>query len=95
VVIYRVTHPEDVIFRDELEQLARTRGIAMHYVVGSHREPGNEGLMSQQHILELIPDIAEREVYLCGPRAMMRTVEQHVLALGVEEDHIHADEFAF
>jgi predicted ferric reductase len=95
VVVYRVTDPSDVIFRDELERLSLKRGIRMHYIVGSREEPGNQDLLSEHHLLELVPDIAERDVYLCGPRGMMRSVESVLDVLGVPEDQIHSDEFAF
>ncbi len=94
VVIYRVTDPDDVIFRDELEDLARSRGITLHYVFGGRQERQRK-LLSDEHMLQLVPDIADRDVYLCGPRGMMRSVEEVLLRLGVPEERIHADEFAF
>jgi predicted ferric reductase len=95
VVIYRVAEPADVIFREELEHLAGAHGISLHYVLGHREESGNRDLLSEQHILELVPDIAERDVYLCGPRGMMRSVEESLDRLGVAEEQIHSDEFAF
>ncbi len=61
---------DDVVFRDELEQLAAERGIALHYVVGDHATPRGRDLLSPDHLRELVPDIAERDVYVCGPPAM-------------------------
>jgi predicted ferric reductase len=93
-LIYRVVREEDLIFRDELEALAQRRGIALHYVLGDHRTPGNERLMSAPHLRELLPDIAGREVYLCGPPAMMKILERNVRRAGVDAHHIHIDRFA-
>src|SRR5262249_57210336 len=36
VAIYRVLAPEDIVFADELEELRRTRGGSLHYVIGDH-----------------------------------------------------------
>jgi ferredoxin-NADP reductase len=94
-LIYRAVRQEDVIFRDELEQLARARGAALHYVVGEHGVPGNERLLSTDHLRALLPDLAEREVYLCGPRGMMRATEAAARRLGVPRARIHKDDFAF
>jgi ferredoxin-NADP reductase len=95
VLIYRVVHEDELIFRDELEALARERGITLHFVLGDHRVPGNERLMSADHLRELVPSIASREIYLCGPRALMRIVEKNVRQLGIPSRCIHKDEFAF
>ncbi len=37
------------------------------YVVGDHAAPGGELLLSPDHLHELVPDVAERDVYVCGP----------------------------
>lgn len=93
-LIYRATCQEDLIFRDELERLARTRGVVLHYVVGERRAPGNEHLLSANHLRTLLPDLAEREVYLCGPRGMMHATERAARRLGVPPARIHKDDFA-
>ena len=36
-VVYRALRPEDVILREELDELALRRGAEVHYVVGDHR----------------------------------------------------------
>jgi predicted ferric reductase len=94
-LIYRATREEDLIFRDELEALARERGITIHYIVGDRRVSGNEHLMSVQHLRELVPDILQREIYLCGPPAMMRAIRSQAERAGVPARHIHSDEFAY
>ena len=42
----------------------------LHYVVGDHATDEGARLLSPEHLRELVPDIAERDVYLCGPPAM-------------------------
>jgi predicted ferric reductase len=95
VLIYRVARKEDLIFREELERLASERGITIHYVVGDHRDPQHAHLMSGAHIRKLLPDIADREIYLCGPPAMMRSLERSVRQAGARPELIHIDQFAF
>jgi predicted ferric reductase len=93
-LIYRVVREGDLIFRGELEALARRRHIALHFVTGDHRTLGNEHLLSAAHLRTLLPDIARREVYLCGPPAMMKALERNVRRAGVDRRHIHVDRFA-
>lgn len=95
VLVYRAEHAGDLLFRDELEALARARGITIHYVLGDHRLPANAHLLSRAHLRGLIPDIARRDVYLCGPAGMIRSVGRALHGLGVPKAQIHIDEFAF
>ena len=94
VVIYRVIREEEAYLRHELDDLARKRGAAIHYVVGDHRDPANRQLMSAKHLKSLVPDLAQRDVYLCGPPAMMRMVEASVKRVGVPARSVHTDKFA-
>ncbi|MFN2629574.1 MAG: hypothetical protein ABR569_13200 [Gaiellaceae bacterium] len=94
IVLYRTVAAGDVIFRDELESLARERGIVVHFVVGDHASDEGRALLSPAHLRELVPDIAEREVYVCGPPAMTTATEQNVRRAHVPARFIHAERFA-
>ncbi len=95
VLLYRVLDEGDVVFRDELDELVRDRGIVVQYVMGSHRDPENQHLLSPAHLRSLIPDITERDVYVCGPPALSSLVERNVHAAGVPSKYIHSESFAF
>jgi predicted ferric reductase len=92
VVLYRVISGSELVFRDELEQLAADRGAALHYVVGDHR--GGRDLLSPSHLLRLVPDIAERDVFLCGPPGMIDAVRVNLRRAHVPRRHVHAERFA-
>jgi len=93
-LIYRVVREEDLVFRHELDALARARGLALFYVIGDHRGPEGAHRLSPEHLRELVPDIATREVYICGPPAMMRAAERNVRRAHVPPKHIHTERFA-
>jgi predicted ferric reductase len=93
-VLYRVVREEDVVFREELDALAQERGVAVEYVVGDHASPGGERLLSAEHLRELVPDVAEREVFLCGPPAMTHVIEKSVRGAGVPRAFVHVERFA-
>ena len=93
-VVYRVLREDEIVFRDELDRLADERGATIAYVVGDHAAPGGERLLSPEHLRELIPDIAEREVYLCGPPAMIAAIEKNVRRAGVAGRAVHIERFA-
>jgi len=92
-VVYRALQPEDVILRHELDEIAARRGAVVHYVRGDHR--GDASLLSPQHLQQLIPDIAERDVYLCGPPAMTEATRASLDRSGVSRRHIYTERFAF
>lgn len=95
-LIYRASSWEDVIFRDELDTLIKTRLWKVHYIVG----PRGRGEVPNQplgaiHLRGLVPDIAKRDVYVCGPDPMIAAVRRSVAKLGVPAAHIHSERFAF
>jgi len=94
VLVYRVAREDEILFREEFETLARERGVRVQFVIGDHRAPGNERLMTTEHLRELVPDLDTRDVYLCGPPAMMDAIEQNVEAAGVPPNYIHTERFA-
>jgi predicted ferric reductase len=93
-VVYRALGPDDVILRAELDELARRRGAEVHYVLGDHRAPGAGELLSPEHLCRLVPDIAARDVYVCGPPAMTEATRASHDRSGVSRRHIFTERFA-
>jgi predicted ferric reductase len=94
VVIYRVVAESDIVFAEELEQIARERGTTLRYVVGDHATEEGAQLLSPAHLRDLVPDLAERDVFVCGPPAMIAHVEASVRSAGVSRRHLHVERFA-
>ena len=94
IVVYRVVGEGDLIFREELERLAHERGITLLLVVGDHATREGRRLLSPRHLRELVPDIAERQVYVCGPPAMTELLERNVRRADVPPRFIHTEKFA-
>lgn len=94
VVIYRVLRHDDVVFRNELEPLARQRGIKLVFIPGDHATDEGTRLLTPAHLTELVPDIRDRDVYVCGPPAMTDALERNVRGAGVSRRHIHTERFA-
>jgi predicted ferric reductase len=87
-VIYRASRDDDVILRTELDELALRRGAELHYVIGS-------GGLSADDLRGLVPDIAARDVYVCGPPAMTSATRATLERSGVSGRHIYTERFAF
>jgi predicted ferric reductase len=93
-LVYRARGPEEVVFRDELDAIARVRGATVHYVVGRRGSPavGPEPL-GPDALLRYAPDVRDRDVYLCGPRSMMDATERSLRHVGVPGPQIHLERF--
>ena len=70
-VIHRVLADGDAVFRTSSPSSSPARHSTLHYVVGDHPPAEGQGLLSTAHLRELVPDLAERDVYLCGPPGMV------------------------
>jgi predicted ferric reductase len=94
VLVHRVLSEDDVVFAEELAALADERGLVVHHVVGDHASVEGRDLLSSVHLRELVPDIVERDVYLCGPPAMIAALRKSLRETGVSRRHLHVERFA-
>jgi len=102
-LIYRATRDADVAFRAELDDLALRRGARVFYVVGpriSYRKqtwlPESAAHLSESEaLLQLVPDLAEQDVYICGSEGWMDAVQEATLGAGVPASRIHCERFSW
>ena len=94
VVVYRVVTEGEFVFRGELDALAAERGATIHYVAGDHRGPSGRELLSPRHLLELVPDLTDRDVFVCGPPAMTEAVEHSLRRAKVPRRNVYTERFA-
>ena len=93
-LIYRVRDPREILFREEIEKIAAARGARLHYLVGRRDGPAGDQLDAAS-LERLVPDVRDRDVYLCGPAPMMQHVERSLRRLGLPPRQIHAERFAY
>jgi predicted ferric reductase len=93
-LLYRATSPGDVIFRDELEALVHARGATLHMLVGRREELPVDPL-GPTLLRQLVPDIRDRDVFVCGPEGMVDHVLASLGRLGVPTRQVHSERFAF
>jgi ferredoxin-NADP reductase len=94
-LVYRALADDDIVFRDELDHLAAERGLRLHYLVGDHRDASAAHLLTAAHLGEIVPDIRERDVFLCGPPGMVGAIRRTLQDARVPRQNIHLEEFAF
>lgn len=94
-VLYRVPTVNDAVLLNELQALARDRGAQLHLLTGRTGEgnPPNTPF-APRNLYALVPDIAERDVFVCGPPAMTDAVVESLRTLDVPRRQIHAERFS-
>jgi ferredoxin-NADP reductase len=88
LLVYRARSEEELVFRAELDAIARGRGARIAYVLG-----GDRTALSRPALLHNVPDLAERDVYMCGPRGLMTAVRQALLDAGLPVAQLHEERF--
>ena len=102
VFIYRVGSRDDLVLSDELVSLAASRGARVTAVVGHRQLSWDSWLpVEASHVDDvealrrIVPDIAERDVYVCGAPAWMDAVIAAARGAGVPQESIHHERFSY
>jgi len=90
-LLYRASNEKDLLFRHELDDLAKARQIDVRYLLGRRDKKPNP--LSGRHLRHHVPDIAQRDIYLCGPAGMMDLATKSLRTLGIRRAQIHRERF--
>jgi ferredoxin-NADP reductase len=93
-LLYRASHPRDVVFSRELNAIATDRQAALHYLVGSREELGYDPL-DADHLQQTVPGLHRYEAYVCGPTGMTQAAVNALVAAGIPRRRIHHESFDF
>jgi predicted ferric reductase len=91
-VLYRARTEADAVLLPEIRELAAARGGQVHLLSG--RTAGGPPPFGPDNLVALVPDIVERDVYVCGPPAMTTAVLRSLRQVGVPSRQVHAERFA-
>jgi ferredoxin-NADP reductase len=87
VVVHSAPTADDVIFGAELREMAATGRIRL---VEQHTDTA--GLLGAEALAALVPDLAERRTWACGPIGMLEALEAHWETAGLA-DRLHTERF--
>jgi ferredoxin-NADP reductase/DMSO/TMAO reductase YedYZ heme-binding membrane subunit len=91
VVVLRGSTHQDLVLRDEVADEVVARGGRLHELVG----PRDRVRLDAPALAALVPDVARRDVYLCGPEAFQDALVIAATEAGVPAAHLHHESFAF
>jgi predicted ferric reductase len=93
VLVYRASDMGEVVFAQELEWMQRNGRLTVHYLLGNRDAQPRP--LSAERLASLVPDVAERDVFLCGPPGMVEAAQQALRKAGVNRRRLHHERFAF
>jgi ferredoxin-NADP reductase/DMSO/TMAO reductase YedYZ heme-binding membrane subunit len=90
-VVLRGSRPEDLVLRDEVAGHVAQRGGRLHELIG----PRETVPLDAATLRAIAPDVAERDLYVCGPDGFTARVVAAARQAGVPARRIHHESFAF
>lgn len=95
ILLYANRSPKDVVFAKELVALAgpylKIKPVFSDAPAGYK---GETGYVNGEMIKRLVPDFAERDIYICGPQPMMDGVVADLLTTSLPTEQLHFERFA-
>jgi predicted ferric reductase len=89
LLLYRVRSGQDAVFRSELDALSRRPGARVIYLDDA------AGRFTPQLFRHFVPNLADRDAYLCGPPPMANAVRESLRAAGLPDSQLHEERFEF
>ncbi len=91
VVVLRASDREGLVLHDEIRRHVAARGGRLHALVG----PREHVPLDAAGLRTIVPDLADRDVFVCGPDGFTASVAEAATSAGVPPTRIHHESFAF
>jgi len=90
-LIYRTSNEAGLIFLEEITEFAKQKRIRLHVLPGSRRRYP----LDSAHLLQLVPNVRECEMYICGPTSLTETIRESARELGIPKSRVHSEIFEY
>jgi predicted ferric reductase len=95
VVLYGARTKEHMALLEELSGKVSSTHVFLSQEEGALPPGAVRGQIDTSAIRTLVPDVAQRDVYVCGPTPMMDALIKSLREIGVPSAQIHSERFAF
>jgi ferredoxin-NADP reductase len=97
-VLLRGHTGQELYLADEILDLCQARGVRLLHLTGPRSHGGStwlseDAVQNGYSLTSYVPDIAEADVYVCGPAAWAANVIADAGKAGVPEEQIHHERF--
>ncbi|MFJ7440567.1 2Fe-2S iron-sulfur cluster-binding protein [Methylorubrum thiocyanatum] len=98
--VHSARSPADIVFRGELETMARLDPAFRFHAVCETDSPneawaGPKGRLTLETLRAAVPDFLDREIFVCGPKPYMDAVQAMLRQAGFDMARHHEESFDF
>jgi glycine betaine catabolism B len=95
ILFYSIKYPTEVIRKSELNSYVTDLGTQLIITVTRPQQGdgwlGETGHINSDMIKRSVPDVLQRDAYICGPLEFVKAAKDSLIALGVPQEKIKAD----
>jgi predicted ferric reductase len=95
-LLYRTRSKEEAVFLDDLTRISKQRGFDLYV---SYSRPMGRSIggdpFAPRRLLEVVPDLARRDVFVCGSTGVVAAARSGLMHAGVPARQIHLEKFAY
>ena len=93
ILLYSNKKESETVFKKELDELSKKYHFPIRYMY-TQGKMANSGRLNSEKIYLFVPDILERDVYLCGSSKMMESMILELKKCSVKSWDIHYENFS-
>lgn len=96
VLLYASRSKDDILLKGEFDGLAAKGLRVIHFVsdAGQGEQQYRNGRIDLAAIQKLVPDYKDRDIYVCGPPAMLDALTTELAADGVDTARLHFERYS-
>jgi ferredoxin-NADP reductase len=94
-LLYRSASSGDIAFRNELDALVQEGRLEVRHLVGPEIGDDQTDRLGVPELRRHLPDLAERDVFVCGPPQMVDALRRRLALIGVPAAQIHFERFEY
>jgi predicted ferric reductase len=95
LLLYRSAAEGDVAFRAELDGLQQQGRLEVRHLIGPEIGDDETDRLGVPALRRHLPDITQRDVYVCGPPRMVDVVRHRLQVIGVPAGQVHFERFEY
>lgn len=100
-VIYRMRDEGDAALLNEVRVICEKRNFDLHVIAGPRGGKNSwlnfdaSGKPDQARLVGMVPDVADADIFICGPEKWTHLVAKSAQKAGVPAEQIHSEEYAW
>lgn len=97
-ILLRASTGRETYLWNEIAQLAERKGATVYTMIGERASTGPGWMPAEDAsrgvtLASVFPDLAESDLYICGPTGWLDLVENDARAAGIPEHQLHTERF--